>query len=233
VKDASDNSPNVGDVVTYTLTIDNNGPNDATGISVEDVVPNGLSNITNISNGGSLTSGVINWDGLNVTDGNQIILTYDATVESPGAGVDYENVAQITGAGQFDTDSTPDNDDGDQSEDDEDPEEVTPQVVDLELEKIISDETPNVGDVVTYTITIDNNGPDNATGVSVEDIVPNGLSNITNISNGGSMTSGVIDWNGLSIANGGQITLTYDATVEAPGSGVSYVNVAQITEEML
>ena len=118
-------------------------------------------------------------------------MTYSATVVAPTSGIDYLNTAQVTEADQFDTDSTPNNDDGDQSEDDEDNAESTPQVADLELEKTVSDSSPNVGDVVTYTITVDNLGPDAATNVAVEDIIPNGLSNISNISNGGSMTSGV------------------------------------------
>ncbi len=192
-KTVSDNAPNVGDVVTYTITISNQGPSDATGVAAEDIIPNGLSNITNISNGGSMTGGVINWFGMSIANGSSVTLTYNATVEAPVGGVSYENVAQVTGSDQFDVDSTPDNDDGDQSEDDEDPETITPEVVDLELEKTVSDNTPNVGDVVTYTITISNQGPSDATGVAAEDIIPNGLSNITNISNGGSMTGGVIN----------------------------------------
>jgi hypothetical protein len=64
-------------------------------------------------------------------------VTFDVTVEAPGAGVDYLNVAEVTAADQFDVDSTPDNDDGDQSEDDEDNEGVSPQQADLELVKTV------------------------------------------------------------------------------------------------
>ena len=94
----------------------------------------------------------------------------------------------------------------------------------------ISNTTPNVGDVVTFTITVNNAGPDAATGVAIEDAIPNGYSNITAISNAGAIANDTINWTNLSIANGGSITLTYTAKVNAPGVGVSYTNTAQVTD---
>ncbi|MBU7029974.1 MAG: DUF11 domain-containing protein, partial [Theionarchaea archaeon] len=41
---------------------------------------------------------------------------------------------------------------------------------DLRIEKTVSDPTPNVGDTVTFTITVYNDGPDTATNVDVEDV---------------------------------------------------------------
>jgi hypothetical protein len=36
---------------------------------------------------------------------------------------------------------------------------------DLGLSKTVDNPTPNVGDTITFTVTLTNNGPDNATGV--------------------------------------------------------------------
>ena len=53
---------------------------------------------------------------------------------------------------------------------------MTPQQADLALAKTVSDPTPNVGDTITYTITLTDNGPDNATSVQVTDLLPSGVS---------------------------------------------------------
>ena len=96
--------------------------------------------------------------------------------------------------------------------------------------KTVSDATPNVGDVITFTVAVTNNGPSDATGVAFEDVVPNGYSNITNISNGGTLSGSTITWSGFDIAVGATATVTFDVTVEAPGAGVDYVNVAEVTD---
>ena len=205
IKAVSDTMPNVGDVVTFTITVSNKGPDDATNVSVEDVVPNGFSNIGSISSGGTAVGNTITWSGLNILANGSINLTFTAEVLGSGT---YVNVAEVTAADQQDVDSDPDNDDGDQSEDDEDNVEVTPMMIDLELIKAVSDTMPNVGDVVTFTITVSNKGPDDATNVSVEDVVPNGFSNIGSISSGGTAVGNTITWSGLNILANGSINLT-------------------------
>ncbi len=122
VKTVSNAAPNVGDTVTFTVTVANAGPSDATGVAVEDTLPAGYSGIANISNGGALAGSLINWTGLAITAGSSVSLTYDAVVEATGP---YVNVANVTAQDQPDVDSTPGNNpdtdgDGDIDSDDED-----------------------------------------------------------------------------------------------------------------
>ncbi|MCB0593029.1 MAG: DUF11 domain-containing protein, partial [Phaeodactylibacter sp.] len=229
VKTVDNNSPNVGDVVTFTITVTNQGPQPATGVAVEDVVPNGYSGITNITGGGVLGGSTITWSGLNIAAGASVILTFDVTVEDLGVGVDYLNIAQVTAADQFDTDSTPDNDDGDQSEDDEDNEAVIPNaLVDLELEKSVDNAGPNVGDNVTFTVVLTNQGPSTATGVSVGDQLPSGYTYVSNTTSQGSYNSGTGAWTVGTLTAGQSVTLTLTATVNAAGD---YMNLAEVTAQ--
>jgi len=246
VKSVNKGAPNVGEVVTFTIVVENLGPNDATGVAIEDIVPNGYSAITNISNGGSQGSGTVNWTDLSIASGGNISLSFDATVNEPGEGITYTNIAEVSAADQDDVDSTPGNGadtdgdgdvgsidpDGSQDPDDEDDGDdagLTPQQIDLQLIKSVSNAEPNVGEVITFTVKVDNLGPNNATGVAVEDLIPNGYSAITNISNDGSIEDGVLTWTDLAINSGGSVSLTYDAVVNEPGEGITYINLAQVT----
>src|SRR5262245_50190065 len=47
---------------------------------------------------------------------------------------------------------------------------------DLQVAKAVSNATPNVGDTITFTVTLTDNGPDPATNVQVTDLLPVGLS---------------------------------------------------------
>jgi uncharacterized repeat protein (TIGR01451 family) len=109
IKTVNNDTPDVGDVVTFTITVTNEGPQNATNVEVEDVVPNGYTNIGNITNGGSTNGSVITWTGINLAVGQQQSVSFTATVQAPGADVDYVNVAEISAADQYDSDSTPGN----------------------------------------------------------------------------------------------------------------------------
>ena len=137
----------VSDTVTFTITVANAGPGVATGVAVEDSVPDGFSSIGSISNGGMAAGNAVAWSGLTIASGGSVDLTFEATGDAPPA--DYTNVAEVTAADQYDPYSTPNNDDGDQSEDDEDSANLVPQQIDLSLSKTVSHASPNVGDTVT------------------------------------------------------------------------------------
>src|SRR5205823_3473272 len=55
----------------------------------------------------------------------------------------------------------------------------TPQQADLALAKTVSTATPNVGDTITFTVTLSDLGPNAANNVQVTDLLPAGLTFIT------------------------------------------------------
>jgi len=137
---------------------------------------------------------------------------------------DYTNIAEVSASDNTDPDSTPGN--GVASEDDQEEITIDPiPVADLSLIKTVNDMNPTTGDVVTFAITLQNDGPSEATGVSVEDIVPDGFGSIASITNGGSLSGSTVTWSGLSIASGTSITLEFNAEVLTTGT---YENQAEI-----
>ena len=117
-KNVNNATPSIGNNVFFTLTVTNNGSDDASGVVVQDLLPSGFTYLTD-SEVGNLDSYNANtgvWTVGAVTSGGSVSITIEATVN--GSGV-YKNIAEVSAANETDIDSTPNNDDGDQSEDDE------------------------------------------------------------------------------------------------------------------
>ena len=84
---------------------------------------------------------------------------------------------------QTDTDSTPDNLDGDPAEDDESSVAfMVGKMSDLELTKEVDRVEVAPNEMVQFSITVTNYGPDPASSVALEDIIPDGYADIVNIS---------------------------------------------------
>ncbi|MDF4201878.1 gliding motility-associated C-terminal domain-containing protein [Maribacter sp. SA7] len=221
-------SANPGDALTITVDVLNNGPDDVTNVSIENVVPVGFT-VTGINNGGMQSGNTITWSGLTISNGTTETLTFNVDVNDPVNTPDeYLNTVQVVTVDQYDPDSTPNNDDGDQSEDDEDNVELRLQSTDLEIINTVAPATGNPGDVLTFTVEVVNNGTDDATNVVVSNIVPTGFTVLT-INDGGSQTDDEILWTVLSVPNGTTTTLTFEASINVPTNSTDeYVNTVQI-----
>uniref|UniRef100_UPI0026207E83 T9SS type B sorting domain-containing protein n=1 Tax=uncultured Tenacibaculum sp. TaxID=174713 RepID=UPI0026207E83 len=225
-----------GDALRFEINVSNDGPNNATNVTVLDLLPQGF-NYQQFS----ATSGTYNpvtgiWTVGNVSTNDSQTLFIDVIVNTPsGTAGEFINFTEITASDQIDPDSDvnsdANNDDlGDGiADDDEANFEVIVETSDLELRKSVSNQNANVGEVVVFTLQVNNLGLDAATGVAIEDIIPIGYSNVTNISNGGVLNAGVISWTNLSVPLSG-LTITYEATVNAPTlADGEYVNTVAIT----
>lgn len=103
---------------------------------------------------------------------------------------------------------------------------TAPTQADLSLSMTVNNLSPMIGDTVTYTITVQNGGPLAATGVVVADLLPYGVTYVSD-KGGGAYAPGTGDW-ALpgSIANGGSTSLQISAMLNASGD---FTNLAQIT----
>ena len=219
-----------GESLTYTIVVQNLGPEDATGATVVDSFPAELTNITYTSvaaNGASdnVTSGVGNInDTVNLPAGSSITYTVTADVLSSATGT-VENTATVTAP----TDVT-ETDTSNNTATDIDT--ITPRV-DLAVTKDDGVDVVAEGDVLTYTIVVSNNGPSDVVGASLVDSFPSQLTNVsfTSVAAGGA--SGNTNGSGdlaetLNMPTGSLVTYTVTATV---GTGITgpIVNTATVT----
>ena len=223
-------SANPGDALTLTVDVINNGPNDATNVSIENIVPVGFT-VTTINDSGDQTGNNILWSGMDIPNGATTTLTFDVTVNFPtNTPNEYLNTVQVTTIDQYDPDSTPNNDDGDQSEDDEDNYLMILQSVDLEITNTVTPDSGNPGDTLTFTILVRNTGTDNATNVDIENVVPLGFT-ISTVNNGGTQSGNILAWNGLNIPSGTDTILTFDVSINVPSNTTGeYINTVQVTD---
>ncbi len=217
-------TPIVGGTITFTLTVRNAGPDNATGIAATDLLPAGYT-YTGDSGSGTYNSGSGVWTVGALSPGASASHSISVTVNATGP---YTNSAQITAAGQTDPDSTPNNGIGN-GEDDEATLAITPLgTADLSLTLSVNNPTPNVGGAVVFTVTVSNAGPSAATGVTATDLLPAGYTYTgdNSASTGTTYASGTGLWTIGALAAGASIALNVTVTVNAAGP---YTNAAQVT----
>lgn len=213
--------PLVSDNVRFTLTVTNDGPSDATGVEVTDLLPSGYNYVTD--NGGGTYNEVTGvWNVGALANGNSASLEILAKVNASG---DYDNIAEITGHDQTDIDSTPNN--NVPGEDDQDGVSVVPEpLVDISVTKTVDELIAEVGEELVFTITVQNDGPSDATNVVVTDVLASGYELINGVPSSGTYNVANGSWVVGDLANGASETL--EIAVEVLSTG-NYTNTAELT----
>ena len=211
-KTTSNATPNVGDVITFTVTLTNNGPSHGTNVTVNDLLPSGLSYVSSNPSQGSYDSASGHWTVGTIASGASTTLTMQATVV---ATTNRNNTASVGHSDQYDPNLA--NDSATANE--------TPQQAELALAETISNATPNLGDVIAFTLTLTNNGPDTATNVTVNDALPAGLTFVSAAPLQGSYASGTNVWTVGSLGSGGSTTLVVNARVVSPNTQFNPVTI--------
>ena len=215
-KTVDDANPNVGETIVFTISVTNDGPNAATGVNITDVVPTNLTSVARGASQGGVTGDV--WTVGSLASTQVAILSITGVVEHADA---FTNRAEITSSDLFDPDSTPNNQQS--GEDDQDSAVVTPQQADLSLAKSVDDPTPNVGQTIVFTVSVTNDGPNAATGLSVTDVIPTNVTDVgTGVTQGG-ITGSI--WSVGTLGNGAGASLSITGVVNSAGS---FTNIAEI-----
>ena len=165
-KTVSPTNASVGDDVTYSLAVTNNGPSPTTSLTVVDPLPSGLEFVS-AQAGCSYAAGTRQ---LTCTSGPLAVgvtrtLTFVARPTNAAAGTTVQNRATASSTAQ---DAEPANNVDFAALP------VAPRA-DLRIVKRPADTTLRVDQDVTYTLTATNDGPNDATGVVVTDSVPTGM----------------------------------------------------------
>lgn len=85
---------------------------------------------------------------------------------------------------------------------------------DLQLTKTVSDDEPEDGDQITFTLTVTNNGPSTATGIQITDIWPMGVIYVGHTASTGTYDSASYIWTIPSLASGASAALDITADVD-------------------
>ncbi|NUL46232.1 DUF11 domain-containing protein [Cellulosimicrobium funkei] len=241
----------VGDILRYTVTTSNGGGNPAVGAEATDTLAPGLDYVPGslqIVSGpgtGSVTDatgddrgeydspsrtvsvrlgqGATSDAGGNVAAGSTTTYTFDARVNVEAANSTIENEAQVSfydeiiGEDRVSTTSTTQTTVG--------------SAADLEVTKVLGTDPVVAGEPVTFTVTGTNHGPQAASEVSLDDTLPEGLSDVEVTSTAGDCTSSstTVSCSGLELDVDETVELTVTGTLSAsatPGSGL--VNTARI-----
>ncbi len=89
-----------------------------------------------------------------------------------------------------------------------------PNTTDVRIDQSVSDATPQMGDTVTFTVTVKNQGSYSATNVNATDSLPTGLTYLSSTATQGTYDPQSGTWTIGSLAPGATVTLTLNARVD-------------------
>jgi uncharacterized repeat protein (TIGR01451 family)/LPXTG-motif cell wall-anchored protein len=217
-----------GDQIVYTLTYENIGPSDTTGVQVVDTLPAGVVFVSATPDQGTCgeAAGIVTCDlgALSVGDSGQIFIVVD--VPSDASAGTVSNRATISSDGD---DPVPGNDSATETT-------TVGAAADLSITKVGTPDPVTAGDDLTYTITYSNAGPSSAIDVVVIDTLPTGVTFVSATPDTGSCSeaSGVVTCpvGNLGAGSGGSIQIVVAVPSNAQsGSITNEVTVSSSTPD--
>ncbi|MDI6723994.1 MAG: hypothetical protein QMD61_05055 [Methanobacterium sp.] len=208
---ANNSNMNVGQTGIFTVTVINNGPNTATNIKINDILPDGFTADTHGT--GSYDGNV--WTIPSLASGSSAILTFTGVLTPAMAGTTITNHATATWNEYPSTVTIPDSS-------------IYVKKAATSITITPSNATPNVGQQFYYTITVTNNGDDDATDVNVSNNLPAGLTLNGYTASQGTFMNG--EWNVGTLTKGSSATLIVYVTPQSSIAGQDMILTATKTQ---
>ncbi|WP_316831662.1 gliding motility-associated C-terminal domain-containing protein [Pedobacter aquatilis] len=210
-KTADKLNPVVGDNISFTLAVKNNGPSNASVVKLTDVLPVGYTFVSSSSANYNQTTG--EWTIGQLSNGSAQSLTLVARVNANATAAQYVNTASVSGA----------ENDPDLTNNTATLNTIVPlPSADIEIDKTATPKPAIAGQALNYTITLKNNGPSTLKTTDVFTLtenLPSGYSASSFTPSAGSFNAVNGNWSGLTLATGQQATLSIAGTVAAAASG--------------
>ena len=215
--------PNIGDTVTFTTVVKNNGPDTATGVVATDPLPAGLTFVSSTSTVGSYNASTSSWSIGGLLNGKQATTTITAIVNSGTAARTITNTATVTSTS---LDSNSNNNSSSASI-------IVAQAgggggttpsADLSIIKIVDNATPNPGDTIVYTLVVMTLEP--AASSTATDTIPSAVTFVSSTSTMGSYNASTSLWTIGNLVSGAFATTTITVLVNSGTAGQSVLNTA-------
>ena len=191
-KEVNTSEAKVGDTLTYTIKLTNNGNADGT-VTVTDEIPAGTTLVEkSITNNGVESNGTITWTDVEVKAGDTVEVSFKVTINSD-TKTSVTNKAVIDG--------------------NKPTEEVETKVANITGTKTVDKTEAKVGDTLTYTIALTNNGNADGT-VTVTDEIPTGTRIKDENTTGYNKETNTMTWSNVEVKAGKSVELTLEVEVK-------------------
>ncbi len=217
-KDVNETNPTEGDVITFTLTVKNDGPSPMPGVEVIDLLPSGFVYVSDSPTVGAYDPVTGVWTVGTLADQQTEQLQIVVEVDVVDGDTMPENCANFN--------NTSDINDPDDSNHQPCRDVTTDQEADIVVTKTVSDDAPTEGDQITYTITVRNDGPSTMPAVVVTDGLPAGLVYVNDVATTGTYDNPTGQWSVGTLVAGQSETLDIIVTATVVGGATTVENCA-------
>ncbi|GLW69536.1 hypothetical protein Kpho02_18350 [Kitasatospora phosalacinea] len=209
----------VGSTTTFTVTLHNNGPADATGAVVDNPVPAGTTLLTATpAPGTSYDPATGAWSVPALPSGGSVQLTLQVRLDAAAPATD---TATVTAVDQYDP----------VRENDTARATVRPlDETDIAIGKSVDPARQQVGGQAVFTVTATNGGPAPATGLAVTDLLPAGLELVAAEPDTGSYAAATGVWTIGNLAVGDRARLLLTARAVEPGVRVNTAGLSALDQ---